>query len=59
MVENNKQLAKILEVKSQLPHLKAIVQYTGTVDPRDREQVRRPYAWFAASLFVSDRCQAR
>lgn len=38
VVENNKQLVKILEVKSQLPHLKAIVQYTGTVDAREREQ---------------------
>ncbi|KAI5088267.1 long-chain-fatty-acid--CoA ligase ACSBG2 isoform X1, partial [Silurus meridionalis] len=31
VVENDKQLAKILQIKDQLPHLKAIVQYKGEV----------------------------
>lgn len=30
VVEDEKQLEKILKVKSRLPHLKAIVQYKGT-----------------------------
>jgi len=29
VVEDSKQLEKILSVKSQLPHLKAIIQYEG------------------------------
>lgn len=29
VVEDSKQLDKILEVKSRLPHLKAIIQYEG------------------------------
>ncbi|XP_066512539.1 long-chain-fatty-acid--CoA ligase ACSBG2-like [Hoplias malabaricus] len=32
VVENNKQLAKILQVRDQLPHLKAIVQYKGELE---------------------------
>ncbi|KAK7116001.1 long-chain-fatty-acid--CoA ligase ACSBG2-like isoform X2 [Littorina saxatilis] len=34
VVENNQQLQKILQVKDSLPHLKAIVQYTGEVAER-------------------------
>lgn len=29
VVEDNKQLEKILSIKSRLPHLKAIIQYEG------------------------------
>ena len=36
VVEDNKQLEKILAVKDELPHLKAIIQYTGT--PHIKEQ---------------------
>uniref|UniRef100_A0A8C5B395 long-chain-fatty-acid--CoA ligase n=1 Tax=Gadus morhua TaxID=8049 RepID=A0A8C5B395_GADMO len=41
VVENHKQLVKILQVKDQLPHLKAIVQY------KDELQERLPnlYTW--------------
>ncbi|KAM4616213.1 long-chain-fatty-acid--CoA ligase ACSBG2-like [Polymixia lowei] len=41
VVENHKQLAKILQVKDQLPHLKAIVQY------KDELQQKLPdlYTW--------------
>jgi len=39
VVEDDKQLAKILEIRDQLPHLKAIVQYTG--DPT----VEGVYSW--------------
>lgn len=31
VVEDDKQLAKILEIKDRLPELKAIIQYTGQV----------------------------
>ncbi|XP_076465017.1 LOW QUALITY PROTEIN: long-chain-fatty-acid--CoA ligase ACSBG2-like [Babylonia areolata] len=41
VVENNQQLQKILKVRGQLPHLKAIVQYTGDVAVRD-ENI---YSW--------------
>ncbi|KAI3372629.1 hypothetical protein L3Q82_023098 [Scortum barcoo] len=34
VVENQKQLDKILQVKDQLPHLKAIVQYKGELQQR-------------------------
>ncbi|KAL8606650.1 hypothetical protein ACOMHN_025749 [Nucella lapillus] len=34
VVENDHQLRKILEVRPNLPHLKALVQYTGQVDPQ-------------------------
>ncbi|KAI4901675.1 hypothetical protein NFI96_008119 [Prochilodus magdalenae] len=34
VVENNKQLIKILQVKDQLPHLKAIVQYKGELEKK-------------------------
>uniref|UniRef100_T1JBV8 long-chain-fatty-acid--CoA ligase n=1 Tax=Strigamia maritima TaxID=126957 RepID=T1JBV8_STRMM len=30
VVENDKQLQKVLEIRDKLPHLKAIIQYTGT-----------------------------
>ncbi|KAL8565267.1 hypothetical protein ACOMHN_001165 [Nucella lapillus] len=35
VVENHQQLQKILKVRDRLPHLKAIVQYTGDVVVRD------------------------
>jgi long-chain-fatty-acid--CoA ligase ACSBG len=44
VVENHKQLVKILEIRSQLSHLKAIVQYTGSVDPKYKDDVRVPHA---------------
>lgn len=31
VVENNAQLQKILQVREQLPYLKAIIQYTGSL----------------------------
>uniref|UniRef100_A0A8C8A063 long-chain-fatty-acid--CoA ligase n=1 Tax=Oryzias sinensis TaxID=183150 RepID=A0A8C8A063_9TELE len=34
VVENQKQLDKILQVKDQLPHLKAIIQYKGKLQPK-------------------------
>ncbi|XP_071753795.1 long-chain-fatty-acid--CoA ligase ACSBG2-like [Centroberyx gerrardi] len=34
VVENHKQLVKILQVKDQLPHLKAIVQYKDELQPK-------------------------
>ena len=34
-MENNQQLQKILKVKDKLPHLKAIVQYSGEVAVRE------------------------
>ncbi len=39
VVENYKQLVKILEVREQLKHLKAIVQYTGTVEAKEKALV--------------------
>ena len=30
VVEDDKQLQKILQIKNSLPHLKAIIQYSGT-----------------------------
>ncbi|XP_016354671.1 long-chain-fatty-acid--CoA ligase ACSBG1 isoform X1 [Sinocyclocheilus anshuiensis] len=41
VVENQKQLDKILEVKDKLPHLKAIVQYSGSL----REKLPNLYSW--------------
>ncbi|XP_017307775.1 long-chain-fatty-acid--CoA ligase ACSBG2 isoform X2 [Ictalurus punctatus] len=41
VVENDKQLAKILQVKDQLPHLKAIVQYKGEV----KNKMPNLYTW--------------
>ncbi|MCI4392639.1 hypothetical protein PGIGA_G00148130 [Pangasianodon gigas] len=41
VVENDKQLAKILQVKDQLPHLKAIVQYKGEV----KTKMPNVYTW--------------
>lgn len=35
MVEDNKQLEKILEIKKNLPHLKAIIQYEGIAKEKD------------------------
>ncbi|KAL6465440.1 hypothetical protein MHYP_G00255730 [Metynnis hypsauchen] len=41
VVENNKQLVKILQVKDQLPHLKAIIQYKGELE----KKMPNVYAW--------------
>ncbi|KAK7173629.1 hypothetical protein R3I93_003449 [Phoxinus phoxinus] len=41
VVENNKQLIKILQVKDQLPHLKAIVQYKGELE----QKLPNLYTW--------------
>ncbi|XP_078530572.1 long-chain-fatty-acid--CoA ligase ACSBG2-like isoform X3 [Lissotriton helveticus] len=41
VVENSKQLAKILQVQDQLPHLKAIVQYSGELE----EERPNLYTW--------------
>ena len=48
MVEDHKQLEKILAVRKELPHLKAIIQYTGT--PHGKEQKQQDtedfiYSW--------------
>uniref|UniRef100_A0AAR2J5U6 long-chain-fatty-acid--CoA ligase n=1 Tax=Pygocentrus nattereri TaxID=42514 RepID=A0AAR2J5U6_PYGNA len=41
VVENNKQLVKILQVKDQLPNLKAIIQYKGELE----KKMSNVYAW--------------
>ncbi|XP_016361326.1 long-chain-fatty-acid--CoA ligase ACSBG2-like [Sinocyclocheilus anshuiensis] len=41
VVENNKQLIKILQVRDQLPHLKAIVQYKGELE----QTLPNVYTW--------------
>ncbi|XP_057185821.1 long-chain-fatty-acid--CoA ligase ACSBG1 [Triplophysa rosa] len=41
VVENQKQLDKILQLKGQLPHLKAIVQYSGSL----QEKLPNVYSW--------------
>ncbi|XP_043933397.1 long-chain-fatty-acid--CoA ligase ACSBG1 [Protopterus annectens] len=41
VVENQKQLEKILQIQGRLPHLKAIVQYTGTL----QEKLPNLYTW--------------
>ncbi|KAK0147002.1 Long-chain-fatty-acid--CoA ligase ACSBG2 [Merluccius polli] len=41
VVENNKQLQKILQVQDQLPHLKAIVQYKDEL----KEKKKNVYTW--------------
>ncbi|KAI5100501.1 long-chain-fatty-acid--CoA ligase ACSBG1 isoform X1 [Silurus meridionalis] len=41
VVENQKQLDKILEIKDKLPHLKAIVQYSGPL----LEKLPNLYSW--------------
>uniref|UniRef100_A0A673MAH1 long-chain-fatty-acid--CoA ligase n=1 Tax=Sinocyclocheilus rhinocerous TaxID=307959 RepID=A0A673MAH1_9TELE len=41
VVENNKQLVKILQVRDQLPHLKAIVQYKGELE----QKLPNVYTW--------------
>ncbi|XP_060763020.1 long-chain-fatty-acid--CoA ligase ACSBG2-like isoform X2 [Neoarius graeffei] len=41
MVENDKQLTKILQIKDQLPQLKAIVQYKGDV----KNEMPNIYTW--------------
>ena len=47
VVEDGKQLAKILSIKDDLPHLKAIVQYTGTptVTMPDKNDGKLVYSW--------------
>uniref|UniRef100_A0A8C1SGF8 Long-chain-fatty-acid--CoA ligase ACSBG1 n=1 Tax=Cyprinus carpio TaxID=7962 RepID=A0A8C1SGF8_CYPCA len=54
VVENQKQLDKILQVKDKLPHLKAIVQYSGSL----KEKLPNFYSWeefMGLGLDVSDR----
>lgn len=46
VVENNQQLQKILKVRPELPHLKAIIQYTGEV------AVREPNFIYSVSSFA-------
>ncbi|KAG5280469.1 hypothetical protein AALO_G00060360 [Alosa alosa] len=41
VVENQKQLIKVLQVKDQLPHLKAIVQYKGDLE----QKLPNVYTW--------------
>ncbi|XP_065140477.1 long-chain-fatty-acid--CoA ligase ACSBG2-like isoform X1 [Paramisgurnus dabryanus] len=41
VVENHKQLIKILQVRDQLPHLKAIVQYKGELE----QKLNDVYTW--------------
>ncbi|ROL42514.1 Long-chain-fatty-acid--CoA ligase ACSBG2 [Anabarilius grahami] len=41
VVEDNKQLIKILQVRDQLPHLKAIVQYKGELE----QKLPNVYTW--------------
>ncbi|XP_070827620.1 long-chain-fatty-acid--CoA ligase ACSBG1 [Chaetodon trifascialis] len=41
MVENQKQLEKILQIRDRLPHLKAIVQYTGL----PQQKTSSLYSW--------------
>ncbi|XP_052400251.1 long-chain-fatty-acid--CoA ligase ACSBG1 isoform X1 [Carassius gibelio] len=53
VVENQKQLDKILEIKNELPHLKAIVQYSGSL----KEKLPNLYSWeefMGLGLEVSD-----
>lgn len=53
VVENQKQLDKILQVKDKLPHLKAIVQYSGSL----KEKLANLYSWeefMELGLEVSD-----
>ena len=47
VVEDGKQLAKILSIKDDLPHLKAIVQYTGipTLTMPDKKDGKLVYSW--------------
>ena len=47
MVEDQKQLEKILAVKNELPHLKAIVQYSGTphVKQQEEKDEKFVYSW--------------
>ena len=47
VVEDNKQLEKILAVKNELPQLKAIVQYTGTpyVKHQEEHSEKLVYSW--------------
>ncbi|XP_041795274.1 long-chain-fatty-acid--CoA ligase ACSBG1 [Chelmon rostratus] len=41
VVENQKQLDKILQIRDRLPHLKAIVQYTG----QPQQKISNLYSW--------------
>ncbi|XP_072241987.1 long-chain-fatty-acid--CoA ligase ACSBG1 [Leuresthes tenuis] len=54
VVENQKQLDKILQIQDRLPHLKAIVQYSG----RLQQKVSNLYSWdefLELGLDVSDK----
>ncbi|XP_051979279.1 long-chain-fatty-acid--CoA ligase ACSBG1-like [Xyrauchen texanus] len=53
VVENQKQLDKILQVQDELPHFKAIVQYSGSI----RDKLPNLYSWeefMKLGLEVSD-----
>ncbi|XP_067291957.1 long-chain-fatty-acid--CoA ligase ACSBG1 isoform X2 [Pseudorasbora parva] len=53
VVENQKQLDKILQVRDKLPHLKAIVQYSGSL----KEKIPNLYPWeefMGLGLGISD-----
>ncbi|KAK7121315.1 hypothetical protein R3I93_022413 [Phoxinus phoxinus] len=53
VVENQKQLDKILQIKNKLPHLKAIVQYSGSL----KEKMPNLYSWeefMGLGLEISD-----
>ncbi|XP_056120905.1 long-chain-fatty-acid--CoA ligase ACSBG1 [Rhinichthys klamathensis goyatoka] len=53
VVENQKQLDKILQVRDKLPHLKAIVQYSGSL----KEKMPNLYSWeefMGLGLEISD-----
>ena len=51
VVEDRKQLEKILSIKDQIPTLKAIVQYTGKPHVEGVITVSLTYAAFSFSLF--------
>ncbi|XP_061672871.1 long-chain-fatty-acid--CoA ligase ACSBG2-like isoform X2 [Syngnathoides biaculeatus] len=50
VVEDQKQLDKILEIKDQLPHLKAIVQYKGQL----KQRLPSLYTWAEFMTFGKD-----
>ena len=48
VAENDQQLQKFLKVRDQLPNLKAIIQYTGTL----KEKYENVYTVSNASLYI-------
>jgi long-subunit acyl-CoA synthetase (AMP-forming) len=59
VVEDRKQLDKILEIKNWLPELKAIVQYDGkpevegVISVRNKRDAKRPKCPFILNLYSS------